>query len=210
MSFQITPLTVSIREGRADTLSPSATDLRKAAAAYREAGKNNSADTCEDIAAKIARFGSYASAKQQDFARSLVGNATAVKSPFAPPVAEALRVPSLFEVMQRLADVTLPTLKIARKNQDSLCWLIDNNGDDTCIGKIENGTVTLFAGRMARIGVKAADVLALLRQIEADPIKAIADAGRASGRCAICSRDLTDEESIARGIGPVCAGKLFA
>lgn len=31
--------------------------------------------------------------------------------------------------------------------------------------------------------------------------------GLAMGACAHCGRDLTDEESIARGLGPVCAGK---
>lgn len=28
------------------------------------------------------------------------------------------------------------------------------------------------------------------------------------GRCCVCGRELTDPESIARGIGPVCVGKL--
>lgn len=32
--------------------------------------------------------------------------------------------------------------------------------------------------------------------------------GRATGTCAICMRHLTDDESVARGIGPVCWGKL--
>lgn len=32
--------------------------------------------------------------------------------------------------------------------------------------------------------------------------------GHIYGRCIICSRTLTDEYSIANGIGPVCAGKL--
>ena len=32
--------------------------------------------------------------------------------------------------------------------------------------------------------------------------------GKLYGRCLCCGRTLTDEESIARGIGPVCASKL--
>lgn len=35
-----------------------------------------------------------------------------------------------------------------------------------------------------------------------------AEFGRATGTCAICMRHLTDDESVARGIGPVCWGKL--
>ncbi len=34
------------------------------------------------------------------------------------------------------------------------------------------------------------------------------DFGRATGTCAICMRHLTDDESVARGIGPICWGKL--
>lgn len=179
-----------------------ATQLKAAAAVYRESGKHVNADTCLDMAAKLERYGSFKSEKQASFAASLVGNATSLQ-----PQAE-LRVPALFEVMQRLATLTLPTLIISRKNQQSFCWLLDNNGDNDCIGKIDNGVVTLFAAKMARIGVKTDTVLTLLRAIEADPIKAIAEAGRASGRCAICSRDLTDDESIERGIGPVCMRRL--
>jgi len=32
--------------------------------------------------------------------------------------------------------------------------------------------------------------------------------GRETGNCAICGRTLTRDDSIARGIGPVCAGKV--
>ena len=32
--------------------------------------------------------------------------------------------------------------------------------------------------------------------------------GRKIGRCGVCGRTLTDEESRAAGIGPVCAGKF--
>lgn len=32
--------------------------------------------------------------------------------------------------------------------------------------------------------------------------------GRRTGRCLVCSRKLTHPESVAAGIGPVCAGKL--
>lgn len=32
--------------------------------------------------------------------------------------------------------------------------------------------------------------------------------GKLYGRCMVCSRTLTDEESVAAGIGPICAGKF--
>jgi len=40
-----------------------------------------------------------------------------------------------------------------------------------------------------------------------NPAAASAAYGRLVGRCGICGRTLEDEESVARGIGPVCAGK---
>jgi len=214
MTFNITPSRISaFKATAANACTPSVDELRAAAAVFAKRSDyfaNGKAETCHDIADRLNRNGAYASEKQQEFARKLVEWSKPRVTSDARPNASKLLVPSLFEVMQRLADVTLPTLKISRKNQDSLCWLIDNNGEDTCIGKIEDGAVTLFTKRMAGIGVEPTTVLDLLRTIEANPIKAIADAGRASGRCAICSRDLTDAESIERGIGPVCAGKLFA
>jgi hypothetical protein len=117
-------------------------------------------------------------------------------------------VPDLFAVMQKHARLIISGLKIARKNQDSLCWLIDDNGDDTVIGKIENGVAILFEGRMRNIGVERAKIEALLTEIEANPLAAAMKYGKLSGRCCSCGRDLTDEGSIERGIGPVCAEKF--
>lgn len=41
-------------------------------------------------------------------------------------------------------------------------------------------------------------------------LAALADAGRETGICQICGRELTDPDSIAKGIGPICAGKASA
>lgn len=38
----------------------------------------------------------------------------------------------------------------------------------------------------------------------------IAELGHASGACAICGRTLTNEQSIAAGIGPICSARLGA
>jgi hypothetical protein len=55
--------------------------------------------------------------------------------------------------------------------------------------------------------VQRDDVLDLLRRFAQDPESALATYGRLTGHCAICGRLLENEESVARGIGPVCAGK---
>lgn len=49
---------------------------------------------------------------------------------------------------------------------------------------------------------------AALLEIASDPLKKAIEHGRMTGECAVCSRELTDPESIARGIGPVCADKF--
>lgn len=47
----------------------------------------------------------------------------------------------------------------------------------------------------------------ILQQIQADPEKAALDYGQQSGVCGVCSSPLTNEDSLKRGIGPVCANK---
>jgi hypothetical protein len=48
----------------------------------------------------------------------------------------------------------------------------------------------------------------VLRAIAADVRAASVLYGRELGRCGVCGRTLTDEQSRAEGIGPVCASKL--
>jgi len=47
-----------------------------------------------------------------------------------------------------------------------------------------------------------------LREVEADPRGAAERYGRATGRCAVCGRELTGPASIRAGIGPKCASEL--
>lgn len=93
-------------------------------------------------------------------------------------------------------------MKITRRNQDTLCWVI---WKDVCVGKIENGLAVLFA---KRLGDDRAAVAALLEEFEDDPLAAAVKYGKLSGRCCSCGRDLTDPASIEAGIGPICAAKF--
>ncbi len=58
------------------------------------------------------------------------------------------------------------------------------------------------------IAGKSAEGAAMLAEIEADPKAASIAYGKATGSCGICSKTLTNPDSIAAGIGPVCAGKF--
>lgn len=47
-----------------------------------------------------------------------------------------------------------------------------------------------------------------LKKIMADPFAASVEYGKLTGTCGVCGRVLEDEESVAAGIGPVCAKKF--
>lgn len=59
------------------------------------------------------------------------------------------------------------------------------------------GTFVYEAGAMARISPD-----------DRMTVEEAADFGRLYGFCVRCGATLTDEESIARGMGPICAGKI--
>lgn len=192
-------------------------DLKAAAKRYAQRTDGfaqGKADTCLDIAAKLERFGSFASEKQAEFARKLIewsvprwekrDDRTPLAIVDPKPAAPALALPRLHDLMQRLAKLTIGSVQIVRKNQDTLCWIKHANAEKVVGRLTEQGTLTLWA----RPGVDMDDLKAALADIEKDPEAAAVFHGRASGRCAVCSRDLTDPESIARGIGPICAEKF--
>jgi Family of unknown function (DUF6011) len=49
----------------------------------------------------------------------------------------------------------------------------------------------------------------VLREFNRNPSEALERYGRETGVCGVCDRTLTNPESIARGIGPVCARKVL-
>lgn len=63
-------------------------------------------------------------------------------------------------------------------------------------------------GRQAPGGLYVGEIVSELRAIVANPQEASATYGKLTGVCGVCGRHLEDEESVARGIGPVCAGRL--
>lgn len=83
--------------------------------------------------------------------------------------------------------------------------------------KVDSPTEGKWAGRTF-VKVQASDDYwpirergereSILAAIAADPEAALLRYGREIGACGHCGRTLTDEDSRARGIGPVCAAKL--
>ena len=72
---------------------------------------------------------------------------------------------------------------------------------DVYLGKITSGK--FYASRECTPEQSAAVIAAC-----ADPLAAAVAHGKRTGNCAICNRELTNAESIERGIGPICAERF--
>jgi hypothetical protein len=59
-----------------------------------------------------------------------------------------------------------------------------------------------------RVRLAVRTQIAVIRRIAEDPTGAASMFGHEFGRCGVCGRGLTNDDSRARGIGPVCAGNL--
>lgn len=71
----------------------------------------------------------------------------------------------------------------------------------------EYGSRTKF-GRQAPGKTYTGKIQAELTEIVKDPKAAAAAYGKLTGTCGVCGRHLEDAESIARGIGPICASRF--
>ncbi len=69
------------------------------------------------------------------------------------------------------------------------------------LGKIAAGK--FLASRDCSDAMRAAIVATM-----ADPLAAAVAFGRRTGACSCCGRELTDKDSVARGIGPICAERF--
>lgn len=73
----------------------------------------------------------------------------------------------------------------------------------TYFGKVDLG------GRYSPSREADAAIQAQVVDVCRDPLAQVVAHGRQTGNCACCGRQLIDEESVARGIGPVCFDKYF-
>lgn len=68
-----------------------------------------------------------------------------------------------------------------------------------------------YLGKMLRgqfLARCSQDVIERVLQIAADPMNEAIKHGKLTGRCAVCSRKLTQKESVDRAMGAVCAAKF--
>lgn len=96
----------------------------------------------------------------------------------------------------RLADFTFSLASAAGRNAGSI-YVKDG---ETYLGKITDGKFT-------RSRDCTAETEASILAVCADPEAAAVAYGQRTGQCSCCGRELTNAESIARSIGPICAEK---
>lgn len=150
------------------------------------------ASICADLAAKLERFGAFASEKQYQFAAKLV---TWSLPRAAQPAIELPNIAALVE--EKNLALNLGVCKVVKFNTGAIGIVSPIFGAGV-FGVIEDGKLKRFA--------KCTDeMVAVLQDVEARGLEAVKEIGKATGRCCVCSRTLTNEGSIEAGIGPICA-----
>ena len=169
------------------------------------AGAARGNDFCQSLLDAFAKWGKLTDGQLAAVRRGIERDAERAAARAAERTADAAKpsnsVPNLFAVMQKHAHFHAAPLKLSRKNQDSLVWVLWN---DSVVGKIENAQVSLFRAA----GESRPAIEAMIAEFEVNPLVAARKYGKLSGRCCSCNRDLTNPESIEAGIGPICAEKF--
>jgi len=198
-------------------------DLALDLAAKLAMGQIRSADRrfAESLVNGYERYGSFTDRQRPHVQRLVSAEATpapvAAETPNAPQSAPAAawvqgirqsivrraypRLSALF-VPGRLARLTVNPIRISRKHEEAIAFV--RYGTQT-VGVLENGEFRSTSGMRY---ASPEEVFAVLDRIEADPVAAAAQHGQETGRCSVCSRELTNATSIARAMGPVCYRRL--
>ena len=77
----------------------------------------------------------------------------------------------------------------------------DEWDDRTYLGKISP------AGEFFSVKACTAELFEEIKTLSGDVFAAAVAHGKKTGRCCCCNRELTNEESVELGIGPICRGK---
>lgn len=104
---------------------------------------------------------------------------------------------------------TMPAGRYALRDDDGEWWFFEvTKGKERWKGYTFIKRLVGAPGDYRKVEVPRILRDSMLRRIEADPEQAMTDYGLRSGVCGKCHSPLTNPESLARGIGPICLGKL--
>jgi Family of unknown function (DUF6011) len=160
---------------------------------------NGKAQICLNLATTLDQFGGFKSEKQANFASNLI----------------KWSIPQQAQVVRPIA---LPTLYALVKNQNLTLHLgecklvLFGSGVVGVVNPVFGmGTYGVINanGILSKLAKCPDSVVAILKDVELRGLDAVKEIGRATGRCSVCSRTLTDPKSIELGIGSTCI-KRFA
>jgi hypothetical protein len=117
---------------------------------------------------------------------------SAIERSFAAALASGLKWPKL-----RLVEFTFQPASANSKNAGAI--YVTTTGD-IYLGKI-------VGSKFIKVRACSDEQQARILEVAADPEKAAVAYGVMTGSCSCCGRELTNPESVARGIGPICAAK---
>lgn len=117
-----------------------------------------------------------------------------IEDAFASAVSKGIKRPKV-----RLGDFKFSLAPATGRNAGAI-YVTDRSGD-TYLGKIVDAR--FFGVRDCTPAMEAQVV-----EVCSDPAAAAVAYGRRTGQCCICARELTNHDSIERGIGPICAERF--
>ncbi len=169
-----------------------AVSLRDAVAKYGSLTENQIAAARKCMASDAEREAKFAAERDARAAAAPAVSVESIETALNTAKGNGLKNPKL-----RLADFVFSLAKASSRNAGAIYV---KQGSDY-LGKIAGGK--FFAAREC-----GADREAKVVEVASQPADAAVAYGRATGSCACCGRELTDPESVSRGIGPICAGKF--
>lgn len=118
---------------------------------------------------------------------------TAIEEAFAKAVQADIKRPKL-----RLGEFKFSLAPVTGKNPGAIYI---KRHDDTYLGKV-------MGGKLFTVALVDSVLEQEIASVVNDPASSAIAYGKRWGKCSVCNRDLTDEASIAKGIGPVCATRF--
>lgn len=102
--------------------------------------------------------------------------------------------------------INMESQPILRTNEFTIRLASERSRHAGCAYVIRDGN---YVGRITPSGTAYLNgpYLGELMEVAANPKEAAITYGRKTGQCSCCGRTLTNPESIALGIGPICAGR---
>lgn len=148
-------------------------------------------DRC--IARDIEREAAKRAERAQTVANAPEADGSKLEAAFQHAMASGLKHPSLYFQGFRFSPAS------ARSANAGAIYAKAHDG--TYLGKVMNGKF------LKSRDCDADDEAGVLRVVN-DPFAAAVEHGRLTGHCCVCNRLLTDPDSVARGIGPICAERF--